>query len=286
MSSQGPASSPRPSLSGAGNLRGFEARRLQTLTGHTALTQDILKTASDIIQRAMEAGQVRARVQTLHLSHQQFTYTGSAGGSETHPLYDAYTLLPLPGVEKRIAFASVVREFVHWIREQGLQFLCTTQCFPGAGGSIPIPFVHVEAIFVPVTPAPRGARALEIWNTVYMQKCLDASALGAWNQRCADAIRRGASHFVVCTLYRWSDFFPPSEGGGIACAQPVRHHLTMAPLEDLLGEKKPLFLNAKFDVMVRWVAELGYAWTLTMENADKSEWAYFCVLLDPLEQYQ
>lgn len=279
--SQG-AASPRPL--GTANLRAFEVRRLQTLSGHTALTQDILKTAAEIIQRAMESGAVHARVQTLFLAQNQFTYTGYGSSSDTHPLYDAYTLLPLAGVEKHVVFASCVRDFTHWLLEQGLQFRCTTECFPG--GTVPAPFVHLEAYFVPVMPVPKGARAAELWNAVYTQKCVDASAVPAWNQRCADAQRRGAVHFVLCTLYRWSDFYPASHGGGFPCTQPARHYLTMSPLQPLLKQEdnQRLYLNTKFDVMVEWVKETGYDWTLTMDG-EQCDWAYFCVLLTPLTQY-
>lgn len=269
---------------GTTNLRAFEVRRLQTLSGHTTLTQDMLKAAADIIQCAMQCGATHARVQTLFLAHQQFTYT-NVSSTDTFPLYDTYTLLPLAGVEKRVCFASSVRDFSHWLLEQGLQFRCTTECYPDS--AVPIPCVHLEAIFVPVMPAPKGARALEHWNAVYTQKCVDASAVPAWNQRCADAHRRGAVHFVLCTLYRWSDFYPGSHGGGFPCPQTPRHFLSMAPLQTLLetNEQDRLYVNPKFDAMVQWVQEAGYTWTLTTEDAQHTEWAYFCVLLTPLAQY-
>lgn len=278
---------------GAANIRSFEARRLQTLQGQTRLTQDAIRTAGDIIQRAMECGQTHARVQTIFLAHQQFVFTHQVS-ADTKPLCDMYTLLPLPGMEKRVHVTSCVREFLDWLHGQGLETRFTTCVYPG--GNAPAPFVHIEVAFVPETPARPagggggGGKAIDIWNTQYMQKCLDESRIPAWTQRCADAIRRGASHFVVCTLYRGSDFFPPSEGGGLICLEPPRHHLTMTPLADLLLDQKEgagtaFVLNSKFSVMLGWVQEIGYRWTLLMPDLGKSEWAYFAILLDPLSAY-
>jgi hypothetical protein len=273
--------SPRPSTTklATADLRGFEARRLQTLQDQPRLTQEAIQVASAIIQSAMESGQGHARVQTLFLSRAQFTYTGNQS-TDTFPLHDCYSLAPLQGVGKRVCFSSCVRDFVTWLREQGLHFCCTT--ITNRTGVIPS-FIHIEAYFIPEQPAPAGARALSLWNTVYTQKCVDASAVPAWNQKCAHAIRRGASSFIVCTLYRHSDFYPMDETTslqGIVCSLPVRHHLTM----QLIIIAKDLVLNPKFDIMVQWVRELGYGWTLTMEAAAETEWAYFVVLLDPLTE--
>lgn len=276
-----PSEGPISPRMGVADLRGFEARHMQTLQGHTRLSQEAIRGASKIIQCAMESGQVRARVQTIHLAHQQFCYSNIMS-TDTHPLYDMYTLSPLANTEKRICFSSVIREFVEWLKSQGLDFRCTTCTYPNSEG-VPVPFVHLEVIFVPETPA-RVGRAIDIWNTKYMQKCLDTSSIPAWSQRCADALRRGASHFVVCTLYRSSDFFPPSEGAGIACMQRIRHYLTMMPVSSLMDDEQ-LVLNNKFTVMVQWVREIGYVWTLLMPDLQTSEWAYFTVLLDPLEKY-
>lgn len=279
--------SPRPLTPrmGAANIRGFEARRMQTLQGQQRLTQDAIRVASDVIQRAMESGQTHARVQTIFLAHQQFMFTNQTS-SETHALHDMYTLLPLMGVEKRVTFTSCVREFLEWLHAQGLDTLLTTCTYPG--GEVPAPFIHIEATFVPETPSrqrrsPQQGRAIDVWNTQYMQKCVDESSIPAWTQRCADAIRRGAAHFVVCTLYRDSDFFPPSAGGGVICLEAPRHHLTLNSVNNLL-EESAFVLNSKFSVMVAWVRDIGYRWTLLMPTAE-STWAYFAVLLDPLSTY-
>jgi hypothetical protein len=272
--------SPRPSgaaakLLGAADLRGFEARRLQTLQGQTRLTQEAIQVASAIIQCAMEAGQGHARVQTIFLSHNQFTYTRNVS-TDTHALHDCYTLQPRRDDEKRVCFSSCVRDFTTWIREQGLRFMCT-----GSAAT----FVHIVAYFIPEQPVPAGARALALWNTIYTQKCVDASAVPAWNQKCANAIRRGASSFIVCTLYLHSDFYPVENSTtlqGIVCPAQSRHHLTMQPFASGSSSSSVWVLNPKFDIMVAWIKELGYTWTLTMSGAD-AEWAYFTVLLDPLE---
>lgn len=277
--------SPRPStgaakLLGAADLRGFEARRLQTLQGQPRLTQEAIQVASGIIQCAMDAGQGHARVQTIFLCHNQFTCTRNVS-ADTYPLRDCYTLLPLQeDGGKRVCFSSCVRDFTTWIREQGLHFMCTST-------SNTTTFVHIVAYFVPEQPAPAGARALSLWNTIYTQKCVDASAVPAWNQKCANAIRRGASSFIVCTLYLHSDFYPVERTTtlqGIVCPAVRRHHLTLAPMEEEKG--KTWVLNPKFDIMVAWIRELGYAWTLTTAAAaaaeTPTEWAYFVVLLDPL----
>lgn len=271
-------SSPRPSLGkfGTADLRGFEARRLQTLQGQLRMSQDAIRIASGIIQCAMEAGQCHARVQTIFASHNQFTYTRVVS-TDTFPLYDCYSLSPLLSekTDKRVCFSSCVRDFVTWLREQGLHFLCTA--LPLSGG-----IIHIEAYFIPEQPIPANARALSLWNTVYTQKCVDDSAVSAWNQKCADAIRRGASSFIVCTLYQHSDFYLASETTtlqGIACTVAARHYLTLQPLQD--NQSTSWVLNPKFTVMVQWVQDLGYSWTLTMA-APSLEWAYFVVLLDPL----
>lgn len=286
------STSPRPTTPrmGSANIRGFEARRMQTLQGQPRLTQEAIKVAGDVIQRAMESGQVHARVQTIFLAHRQYIYTHQVS-EETHALHDMYTLLPLPGMEKRVSFTSCILEFLAWLHAQGLGTLFTTCTYPGSGGAAPAPFVHIEVTFVPETPARflggiQGGRALDVWNTQYMQKCVDESSIPAWTQRCADAIRRGATHFVVCTLYRGSDFFPPSEGGGLVCLEPPRHHLTLNSIGDLLEtEGAPFVLNSKFSVMLGWVRDIGYAWTLLMPDLRESPWAYFAVLLDPLSSY-
>lgn len=273
--------SPRPSANtgklATADLRGFEARRLQTLQDQTRLSQEAIQVASGIIQCAMEAGQSHARVQTIFLSRAQFTYTQNVS-SDTFQLYDCYTLVPMVGIEKRVCFSSCIRDFVMWLREQGLRYMCTSQ---KNAGNILSSFVHIEAYWIPEQPAPASARALSLWNTVYTQKCVDATMVPAWNQRCADAIRRGASSFIVCTLYRHSDFYPISETNslqGIVCKQCPRHHLTLQPLE----KKEDYVLNPKFNIMLQWTRELGYAWTLAMPILEESEWAYFIVLMDPL----
>jgi hypothetical protein len=271
--------SPRPSATklAAADLRGFEARRLQTLQGQTRLTQESIQVASGIIQSAMQSGQGHARVQTIFLSQAQFTLTSNVS-TDTFQVHDCYMLTPIKSLEKRVCFTSCVRDFVNWIREQGLHFLCTSL----SNGTNPT-FLHIEAYFIPEQPVPAGARALSLWNTVYTQKCVDASAIPAWNQKCAHAIRRGGSHFIVCTLYKHSDFFPISDTTtlqGIVVPSAPRHHLSMAVLS---AQEESLVLNPKFDIMVEWVRELGYNWTLTMASSSvEVEWAYFVVLLDPI----
>ncbi len=124
--------------------------------------------------------------------------------------------------------------------------------------------------------------AMVRWNTQYMYKCLDDSAIPTWNARCANAMRTGASHFAVCTLYRHCDYDVPAADGAFSemlCAKPL-HHLSMTAL-DRCG---PWVLEPKMATLVAWVHQHGFEWTLTMPDSE-SEWAYFVVMLDPVERF-
>jgi hypothetical protein len=245
-----------------------------------------------IIKSAMNAGQTRARIQTLRYGY-HFTYSrnhpqeeeGGGGGEEeenaTFPLYDAWTM-QLVSISLRVALSSASLDLLHWVRSQGMQTLLTTMSL-GATGDKPADFIYVMAIFVPITnEIDRFSEqdALVAWNTMYMLKCLDETRIRYWALRCHNAVCMGQMHVAICTLYWQSDF--ANAGGGCDSSLIVRtprHHITMQPY------KAEWHLDARLSVLTNWVNNIGYKWTLCAPTANAPAWAYFVVLLDPLSEY-
>ena len=288
LASVSPQTTPR---SGAPmNLGMYQKKRFEFLaeTGGK-LTQDAIGMLHSIIKNAMLSGRTHARIQTIRISR-QFSYI-LRDLKETLPLYDAHTLQPFPPDARRIQLHRVMDPLVAWLKEQGVHFICTTKTmnrFLTFGTTPFADFVHIEAIFIPEDTDLREqtGRVLALWNSVYMLKCLDASMVSQWNQRALAALRTGATHFAVCTLYLEYDY---TERGNttedeFSCDVP-REHLTMMPIEPNPNWK----LDQKFSYLIMWAKQLGYAWTLctgySREECRPSNWAYFTVMLDPLEEY-
>ena len=274
------------------NLGQFQRKCFEGLSQTQGkLTADILKGLHGIVRNAMLSGRCHCRLQTLRLSR-DFSYRYRQVKDGYH-LHDAYTLEKLD-THAQISFMPHMLPFVEWMRAQGIHFICTTKLMKDkvVMGDLPLAdFCHVEAIFIPEDTDLREqqGRTLSLWNTVYTAKCLDGSMVPEWNKRLLAAIKTGAAHAVISTLYLGSDYEPlktetaEEEDASFNCTSP-RHHLTMQLLE-----ARPRFrLDCKFRFLVGWVAQLGYEWTLTCGEDREgrcSPWAYFVVMLDPLEKY-
>lgn len=272
------------------HLGNYQRKRFEAVSRHGGdMKQEVVHMLHSIVRNAMLCGMTHMRLQTFRLARDfQYRYTENTKG--THAVHDAHTLLPFQGTRARVAFNTHTQDFFQWLQHEGVHFMCTTQLMRNkvTFGELPLAdFVHVEAIFIPEDTDLREqqGRILSLWNTVYTAKCLDNSMLQQWNQRALAAIRVGAAHFVVCTLYAEADYTTSSARDEFSVNEP-RDHLTMAPL----APAPEWHLDKKFGYLVAWVAQLGYQWTLTcgynQEEERYSSWAYFTVLLDPLERYE
>lgn len=250
-----------------------------------------------LVETAMQAGQGWARVQLLRASHCQYRYVTSEG-TMTFPVHDAQTLAELDGGSRqRAQLARPAFDVVLWLRGQGLGVLCATSALAkGRLGREPAlaPWLYLVAVFVPVdkeeaqleeVDLPRG-RLFSLWNTQYMPKCLDATAVGTWALRVQRALETGASRCLLCTLYRNSDFSEIAVDeqteavNTLACLTP-RDHLTMQPIS-----ARRWVLDKRLLVLVGFARQYGYAWTLCHPSVAEPQWAYFAILLDPLTQYE
>jgi len=259
---------------------------LETLGAHASLTQDMMAAALTLIEGAMGCGASYARVQLLRQSYGHFHYVTTQEGTLTLPVYDAQTLVQLEGGSRqRVQLSRPAQDIVHWLRGQGLQVLCTSSAIQwGRLEREPslAPWLYLVAVFVP-QGEPEG-RLRWLWNTTYMPKCLDASALEGWAQRCQRALTLGASHCALCTLYRNSDYIEatavPDEEAETYVVNVARHHLTM---QTLSGPRWAL--DKRFKLLIGFARSYGYSWTLCLPDQEAS-WAYFTVLLDPLTRYE
>jgi hypothetical protein len=265
---------------------------LETLVMQTTLTQDIMTGMLRLIEGAMQTGQGYARVQLLRQTHCHFRYSTHEGGTMTLPIHDAQTMAPLEGGSRqRAQLARPAYDIVLWLRSQGLGVLCTTSAMlKGRLNREPAlaPWIYLVAVFVPAEEASSlsiapDARLRMRWNSVYMPKCLDPDiAIDGWAGRVQRAIAIGASHCLLCTLYRGSDFteIAVDEPDATLVAAAPRDHLTMQVLAACRW-----VLDPRLIVLVGFARQCGYAWTLC-HPAEEPSWAYFVVLLDPLTQYE
>lgn len=244
-----------------------------------SLTQ--VEAMQTIVKAAMHAGQTRARIQTLHFGH-HFTYSRNHPvetqcSGATFAVHDTWTLTE--SKTTRVALSVMSLELLEWVRSQGMLPLLATLALD-ATGERPADFLHVMAVFVPITvDAERYTQpdALVAWNTTYMLKCLDETRIRYWATRCHNALCMGQTHVAICTLYWKADFGPT---GSIVINTP-RHYITM----QLLVISEMWFLDARLAVLANWVSNIGYTWTLCAPAAECPPWAYFVVLLDPLPEY-
>jgi len=276
----------------------YQRKRFEGINAAAGFTQEVINSITSIIKAAMDAGQLKARVQTLHLASCQYGFSRIEPYSgEDHILYDARTLKPMQGCKTRVHFNARVMEMLQWIKAQGLGWVCATHRSKSGGLA---GFVYIFVVFIPCAPSgpsgpsgpggatgtksPRGSaapggggRASSLWNTVYMAKSFDDPS--SWNERCLSAIRSGASYCAICTLYREADFM--IDGGDIPLEGPMLHHLSMDPIDD-----RKWGLSKRFAPLVEWTKHISFGWTLsTSGGAAGAQWAYFIVLFDPLEEY-
>lgn len=277
------------------NLQKFQQSRFECLNQSTGtLTQDNIDIFNNIVKNAMLAGQTSARIQTLRIG-KQYIYTYTSGGSSgiAYTVYDTHTKRPFEGPVRAILKLNL-NSLLEWIKAQGMHFICTTSAMKNRvtmnlhhQTHALADFLHIVVVFLPPNLELREkvGPTISLWNSVYTAKCLDQSMVVRWNERLIGAIRTGATYFVVCTLYAGADYSICKEANaetiGLMCIEP-RQHLTMALIDPDPGWA---LAQDKFKIMCNWVVQLGYAWTLLTESAECS-WAYFTVLLDPLEKYE
>lgn len=275
---------------GSSDMMEVQRRTQECLSQAGSLTPQVEVVLQKIIRAAMRAGQSHARLQLLRLGR-HFAYAEATADDDpsylartaTLTLHDAWTHAVIR--ERRVHLSSLGRALVEWILRQGLQPMCSTlavQRERAFNQPAPADYIYVSAVFVPLLIVREDdsgpASAISAWNTRYVHKCLDTSMIAQWNERCIRALRAGLTHFVVCALYRPTDFdvVPDDDDDDAADKSSVLHHLTMQPM----GRER-FCLHRRFAQLLAWVHQLGYRWILTSDAGDAA-WAYFCVLLEPL----
>ncbi len=264
------------------DLASYQRKRFECLNAQGGLTQEVIQTLLSILKNATIAGQTHARVQTLHLAKDYAYSRRQPPDEKAHPVYDAQTLLPIQGTVTRVHLAARPRELTEWLHEQKVHFIIATSCTAvPAKGCEPAfaDFMHIIALFVP----EKASINPSIWNSAFLQKSLDQSMVTSWNEKCLAAIRIGASHFAVCILYYRLDYrFMPHGGetelddSSLVCAAP-RENPSMTLAKDCCFK-----LESKCVTLVAWSRQIGYSWTLATGSHN---WAYFTVLLDPINKY-
>lgn len=277
----------------------------ESIGNHGVLTQDMMLGMVKIMECAMQAGASHARVQLLRQSFNHFCYTARKGSS-TMVIHDAQTHTPLVHSKQNVLLSRIALDLVQWLRGQGVQVLCATSAHQPTrlkGEPSLASWLYVVAVFIPLGDdnvdhddgaAAASGRMRSLWNSVYMPKCLDASALDQWAGRAQRAFAAGATHTALCTLYLEADFVASAASAAEAplpdypllCTDIVRHHLTMQPaLSDWVWR-----LHKRFSILVGWVRQYGYRWTLCHAGDDGAQlpprWVYFTLLLDPLVAYE
>jgi hypothetical protein len=236
-----------------------------------------------IMECAMAAGQCVMRVQTLRppLYSLAFVQPEIDTPVFTYALHDMHTMSVIENVHVKLGAAA--HDAAEWLRKQGAQVYCSTSYAAtelAFGKPVLSNYVHLVAVLIPSEGDTGSKRALQQWQDNHTQKGLVESP--AWTARCTAAMRAGATHTILCTLYRDSDYntilpgtFPQR---ALVCEDVPRHYLSMAPLEPA----PHWVLESKFAAMVLWVTrQAGYRWTLVSNN-DDAAWAYFTVLFEPV----
>jgi hypothetical protein len=235
----------------------------------------------------MKCGATYARVQLFRHSHMHFNYV-TVASAMTYGIHDCQTLEPLVHSRQRIQLARPAEDLVQWIRSQGLQVLLTTASLEVDrlnGEPNLAPWLYVVAVFVPCDESSSTAHSLQnLWNSYYMAKCLDNSALDCWTARTQQAIAMGATRVSLCTLYNGSDYTTElSHEYCLVAKPPMRHHLSMQPLAK---QASVVALHTRFHLLVGWTRQIGYRWLLCASDEPVPRWAYFTLLLDPLDGYK
>jgi hypothetical protein len=306
------------------DFQSYAKKRYETIAaaagaaaGAVGLSQEAIQMAQSILKAALLCGQTTARVQTLRLAlnHYSFVTTRGDGGDEStlvYPLYDARTLALIH--PKRCVYLSARgQDLVQWLQEhQQLGVMCTA--VSGGGQPTMSPFVYIVAVLVPPPMEPTlvgstgGGGGYALWNSVFQKNptTVTAADIDQWNTRCVTAMRAGASHFTLATLYKGRDYRPaPTTGllaGPLLCAMSLEHP-TMAPLAQPAQPAQPALAGGAPNKAIawtlsdtpfcralsQWCSQAGYRWALAMKHLGPdrfSHWAYFVVLLDPLDQGQ
>jgi hypothetical protein len=274
--------SPRPGASTI-SLQEYQRVRFEGLAIHGALTQEVIQTILSLLKNATIAGQTRVRVQTLHLARDYAYSRHQQPDGSALVIHDMLTFRPYKGTTTRLHLASRARELMEWlVGEQKVRVIAATCCMSGEpifGEPTFASFMHLYAILIP----EKQSIPPTVWNATFVRRTQDVQH---WNDKLLAALRVGASYANVCVLYWLSDYgamVDPTQIPELECTTP-RHHLTMEPLK-----KEGWALTAGCSTLVAWVAQAGYKWTLVMDNHSITEkpeyslWAYFCVLLMPLD---
>jgi hypothetical protein len=250
----------------------FQKKKFECLTSEGELTQKVIQTVLSIIKNAMDAGQTHARVQTLFLSR-HYTYNRvEPYASESIIIHDTTTFVPITHLKTRIVLASRAKEFMDWLTSLHLKVVCTSTCLENETFAT---HMHMVVLFTPILV---DGRVAGIYNGIFLTKCLDDSMVPDWNSRCLAAINAGCTYFTICTMYLEVDYKKQKALDEMELVvKSPREYLTMRLLEN----RKWTLCN-KFDVLVAWVKQLGYVWTLSAER--DANWAYFIVLLEPCQQ--
>lgn len=274
------------------DFRRYQRERYECYQGR--ITVEVNRILHSIIRNAMISGKTHFRLQTLRMPT-AFTYVYHQKDHHTYPIYHAHTLLPIENTTARVRFnGEHVKTLLDWLREQGVHFCCTTLITNPVThfGNVSLAgFIHIEGYLIPEDTDLREKPGplLSLWNGVYTIKCLDESMVGEWNKRLLASFRVGASYCIICTLYLGGDYdvTPKNPENQLPIRneynviQP-RNHLTMQVLE------YDWSLKEKFKIMLSWVSQLNYPWTLLCgwkeEEKRVSNWAYFTIMLDPLEK--
>lgn len=242
------------------------------------LNGDVTQTVMTTLRNALLAGQTKCRVQTLRLASNQYAYC-FRDTSTSHLIYDTLTLVPYRDSKMRIVLESGVRRFTEWLLENRVHFICTTSRLSEVDDSF-ANFLHIVAVFIPIE-GEGNHKGNTLWNNVYMQRAIGDER--GWMERTLIGIRTGVAHFVMITVYYQVDYAPIKMVDKcddlLLCRKP-RDHLTMTQLSGRVW-----IMDSKFASLIEWVKKKGFNWTLANDGTDGCNWAYFVVLLDPLNTY-
>lgn len=268
-----------PRSLGPDTARRRQARRLELLRTEEDFTANVQDSVARILQGALVTGATHAVVQTVRVDRQYtYQFVETKNDADAHVIRDLYSLAPIEGVKARIRFCSSAIRLVEWLRVQGLEvYVCSRRVQDRPfKGQVPVAdWMQIVAVFVPHREECPGTIAA-LFNTQYVDTVMGAGAAKQWTERLARALSKGATYYCNAVLYVGRDFGQGSAGTPVA--EPL-HHPTMAPLQVEWA------LADRLAPMVMWITQMGYSWTLCAPSA-ASKWAFFIVLLDPVDTYK